>query len=467
MAAGLAVSNRAVVTAQIADVRPKYFSPFSVGLLCLLVYVNTVLGFREVGLAAQVVVFVALVSLWFAFVGFRIRSAVFAAVALVPGTQVEGVGYFMLPGMALTLSDLFTVIVILLFLVRPQRLQRTRFTTLLWVLLGVCFLSVTFAANPIAHTGQLIRLGLSISFFAIILGSPDDTLKRPVFYALLVWPFVVLVNIAGLEYLWQFLTFGEGQALNLAKTGEVLLGSHLVVMCLFFLVPLAAYLNAPRFVWCMLLLYLLILSVFSNSRSLVIGLGLGMFLYIFFASSAKKRSLVQIVAVIALAGGLVFGVATLGFFNFGADVGSKSVSSFVRIAKIEAAFLTYLNNPVLGIGYGAAAVVDGNHQKDLSKDSNPDFLMELINVKAGAETTPPQILAETGTLGGVVSLLILALGFQRMVQLLRDRALPFSVKLNLLALVIMFFIGFLGGNSYAMVPFFMAMPFVFGNTRWG
>lgn len=464
MAAALAVSNR---TAPIqANVRPRYFTPVSIGLLCLLVYANTALAFREVGLNAQLVVFGVLVSLWFAFVGFRIRSAVFAAVALAPATLIEGVGYFMLPGMALTLSDLFTLIAILMFLARPQPLQRNRFTTLLWGLFVVSFLSILLAANPTAHAGQFVRLGLSITFLTIILASPGDTLKQPFFFALLAWPFVVLAYITGLDYLWRFLTFGEGRVLNLAETGEVLLGSHLIILNLVFLVPLLVFLRTPRWLLVGLLPYLLVLIVFSYSRSLVIGLAAALLLSKLFMRSDKKSTLVKWIIPTTLAGGLVLGVASLGFFNFGADEGSKASSSYIRIAKIAAASQTYLDNPVMGIGYGAAVVVDGKRQEVWLSDPNADFLLEIVNVQASAESTPPQILAETGTFGGLMSLLILVMGFRHLVQILRSSAAPPYAKLALLALVVMFVAGFLGGNSYASVPFFMAMPFVFGAIRW-
>ncbi len=468
MSTSLTDFSRTLISAPIqADIQPRYFTPMSVGLICLLVYINTLLAFREVGLTAQLLVFVVLVSLWFSLVGFRIRSAVFAAVVLQPATLLHGVGYLMLPGMALALGDLFVLIVIFLYLVQPQPLRLCRFTMLLWVLLGVCLLSVMFAVNPIAHTGQLIRLGLLLIFIQIIMGSPDDTLKRPVFYALLVWPFVALAQIAGQEYLWRFITFGEGRALNLAETGEVLLGSHLVVYHLFFLVPLLVYLRLPRSTLIIVIAYLTTLTVFSNSRSLVIGVGLGLILYMLFVRTTKNLSLVKVGIITSIFGGLVIGVATLGFFNFGVDEGSKATSSYIRIAKIEAAFNTYRDNPLLGIGFGAVGAIDSKRQEEWLHDLNVDFMAEIINVKASAETAPLQILAETGTLGGIVSLLILALGFRRILEFYRDSRIPLSSKFTLLVITVMFFVNFLGSNSFTSIPFFMAMPFVLGKIRWG
>lgn len=446
---------------------PKYFSPLSVALLCLLVYTNTVLSYNEISLTAQLVVFTALALLWFSLVGFRLRSAVFASIVLIPASLIEGVGVFMLPGMALTPNEIFSIIAILMFFARPQPLQYSRFITLLWTLFIVCLLSIVLADNPISHIGQLLRLGLSITVLTVVVASPGDVQKTPFFYAPLAWPFVVFAHLAGLEYLWRFLTFGEGRALNMAETGEVLLGSHMVVGYIFFFLPLLVYLRAPRLISFMLLSYFLILSIFSYSRSLVIGLALGLLFYILILRVAKKRSFVQMVTFTAIVGGLVFGVVTMGFFSFGTNEGLKTSSSYLRIAKIAAAYQTYLDNPMFGIGYGAAAAIDGRRQAEWIQDPDVDFLSEFIIVKASAETTPLQILAETGTVGGVVSLFILALGFQRMMQLLRMEACPLSAKLTLLALAVLFVTGFVGGNSYAAIPFFMAIPFVFSNIRWG
>jgi len=75
-----------------------------------------------------------LASACFAFVGFRTSAAVFAAVALMPLSFLQAPAFFELPGMRLTLGELFGVITPLLFCARPQPLYRSRFTSLLLVL---------------------------------------------------------------------------------------------------------------------------------------------------------------------------------------------------------------------------------------------------------------------------------------------------------------------------------------------
>jgi len=157
---------------------------------------------------------------------------------------------------------------------------------------------------------------------------------------------------------------------------------------------------------------------------------------------------------------MFFGVATLDYFNFD-EQGSKVVSSDIRRAKIERVFQVYLNNSVLGIGYGASGVIDDKREVRSSAGSI-DAAIE--GIQANAETTPYQILAETGTLGGVVSLFMLVLASERILQILRDKTFPGSVKMDLLVSESFFICDFLGADIFSSVPFNMALPFILGRV---
>lgn len=214
--------------------RSPCFGWLSVGVLSLLVYVNTAVVAAEAPVVYQLLLACMITIVWFSLVRMRLASAIFASVALMPAT-LFGVGFFMLPGMALTLSDLFTLIAICLYLLRPQTLYRDRFIILLWLLVLVCVLSDVAAANPIAHVGSIMRLILSVALLTIVLGSAGDSLRRHVTMAFLAWPFVMLTYLAAQEgYLWKFLSFSDGESLRVLETGNLLLGSHLIVSYLLF-----------------------------------------------------------------------------------------------------------------------------------------------------------------------------------------------------------------------------------------
>jgi hypothetical protein len=69
---------------------PRYFSIASVGLLMLLVYANTSLAFKEMGLQSQLMAVLPLVAVWFGVVGMRLESAIFASIALMPAVTFLG-----------------------------------------------------------------------------------------------------------------------------------------------------------------------------------------------------------------------------------------------------------------------------------------------------------------------------------------------------------------------------------------
>jgi hypothetical protein len=442
------------------DVRPRYFSVASAALLALLVYANTSISFKEFGLQSQFIAVVPLIALWFIVVGIHLQSAIFASIALWPATGLWGVGFLALPGMALTLSDLLTAITFFLFIVRPPPLYSTKYTTLIWLLLGVCFASILLAANPTSHFGSLIRLVFSISLISIILASSGDTLKKPVFYATLLWPVIALSNVAGVEGLWRFISFGDSAAFSLAETGEVLLGSHTIVMNILFLLPLFVLLKTHRIFIFLVLTWLLVLVIFSYSRSLSIGIGTSLLIYFLFMIVGKWK-IVKLALVAVLGAGLVFGVARLDYFNFTPDEGSKSFSSSVRIAKMLASWNTFTENPVFGIGYGAVGAIDTKSMNFNPLGTDAGFLDNLTNVKASSEFTPLQILAETGLAGGVISLFLIGISIKRTFLLLKNPEKPTSLKLTLMCLIVVFVTSFVGSNAFGNLAFLLAIPLIF------
>ena len=58
------------------NVRPRYFSIASTALLALLVYANTSIAFKELGLQIQLMAVVPLIAVWFMLVGIRLQYGV-------------------------------------------------------------------------------------------------------------------------------------------------------------------------------------------------------------------------------------------------------------------------------------------------------------------------------------------------------------------------------------------------------
>jgi O-antigen ligase len=161
---------------------------------------------------------------------------------------------------------------------------------------------------------------------------------------------------------------------------------------------------------------------------------------------------------------IVCGIGALSILNFDLVGGQKAQSSYVRLAKIEAAWHTFMENPFLGIGYGAAAIADD--VSSFPSIMNSENLDQFIDVKAGAEFTPSQILAETGLAGGLIALFLFWISFRRTTRLLKNPNKSEAIKICLLSVIVFYITGFVGGNLFNCIPFALAAPFIFDSIEF-
>lgn len=127
---------------------------------------------------------------------------------------------------------------------------------------------------------------------------------------------------------------------------------------------------------------------------------------------------------------------------------------------------TWLDNPILGICYGASSAVESLRMQQVIGDGNFDLELYLEYSVGNLKTTLPEILVETGTMGAFIVFFILSAGGRFFFQALKSPSIPHYAKLALLALCVIFLTNFLGGNSFASLPFFMTLPLVFLKSRW-
>lgn len=449
-----------VVVDEAMPLSPRYFSPLSVALLALLVFVNTQFSFKLFGLESQIMALLIISSIWLFQARIRLDSMVFGSVALMPATALWGVGYIALPGASISLSDIFTIATLCLFPLIPKPLQNSKFIIYTWLLLLACLISLILAENSIAHLGQFIRIFISASLVTIILSSRDECLKRPVLYGMLVWPIIAFSYIAGVEEFWRFISFGNGAVFNNNETGEVLLGSHVMVVYIIFSLPLALFLKISKIKLFILVTLLMAFSIFSYSRSLLIGVGAAILFYLIYMGRGGTGRF-KICIALFLSAVLIFGVINLGYFSFSLSEGSKALSTSVRIAKMSAAWDTFKDNPFFGIGYGAVGVVDSRGVDFIPLGiDNPEYFNQSIGVKASAEFTPLQVLAETGLASGLIVLILIIASFKRVINILGDARSANFLKVALLCWIIFFITGFVGGNAYGTLIFMLAIPYM-------
>lgn len=97
--------------------------------------------------------------------------------------------------------------------------------------------------------------------------------------------------------------------------------------------------------------------------------------------------------------------------------------------------------------------------------NDPRYLERAIDVKASSEFTPIQILAETGSFGGLISFILLFYTFKKFILSV------IKVNNNLLHLyillcwLILFITTFIGGNSFSTLPLYLSMPFILENIK--
>ena len=158
---------------------------------------------------------------------------------------VEGAGYIFFPGMALTPSDLLGVVGLFIWLRDRHPLRLKPFTRLAWVLLGVCLVSVLLTLN-LDYKGQVARLVLQVLLVTAIFSAPGTASTKAFVDGICAWPVVALACLWGAGKAMRFFTFGSGNALAPQETGEVLYGSHQVVM---YFLPLISLVLAKKAVW--------------------------------------------------------------------------------------------------------------------------------------------------------------------------------------------------------------------------
>ena len=178
----------------------------------------------------------------------------------------------------------------------------------------------------------------------------------------------------------------------------------------------------------------------------MIALGVAALTYLALNVTSRKKFM-SVLIIVLLFVGIAVGVYRVGFFDW-SKVGSKQGSNEIRYEKIVKTWDTYLSSPVLGIGYGAVGALDSKRVADsLATD-----------VKASAEFTPLQILAETGTLGGVFSVWLLVFAGRRLLWALRSPGLPRYAQILLYTWIVVFISDFLGSNSYSSLIYMLMFP---------
>lgn len=434
---------------QAARVRklPRYLNWGSWALIAGFVYLNTSLSFEfdsqpRDSLNQQLAIFALFCIVWFSWVGLRLPNAIFATVAFGPAVLVEGYGFFQTSFAALSPADLMMLVAIGLWLSQKPRLVWSKFISLAAALFGVCALSALLTFN-LELIGSVARFGFWVLLVWIILSHPGHSLKKAFVDGLLLMPITALAYLRGVNGLWRFFSFGEGRALNMFSTGEVLYGSHQVIMNLVFLIPLITLLGRD-FLVIPLLLTIFFYMVFSFSRSLIFATGIAFLTYLLVNIRSYRRLALAAIASL-LFGGIAVTVSQNEIFNFTEDNGAKGESNVIRLTKMKNAFISYYNHPFLGKGFGSAGIISKTNTQYADQDVNPEF-------------TPLQILAETGTLGGMLSVWLLLFAGRRCLSVLRSPSVPNYVQLALYGWIIFFITGFVGGNAYNQLITTLAFP---------
>jgi hypothetical protein len=440
---------------------PRYFAALSLLLLALMVFANVLISKNEVGFAVQLVAFISFTFIWLIIAGFTIRSLLFGAVALVPSVTYEGIGYLEFPGMALTPADMFMVLAIAAIAhERGFPKLSGRFSALIWIWFAVCFLSAFISADLMGRFGSLVRLLLDVLLVYFLVATKNHQYKRVVLYGMLAWPLVVFTHMGAMGQTWDFITMYQA-----AETSP-LIGSSSYIKYFLLIVPLLLMFRVNKLFIFAVLIALMPYIILAKSRSLLLGLIFASGCFLFFSRQFKhtRNTLLKIILVATMAPILFVGVASWQGKEFSFDWSAGIQGDYLRVTKMTAAINTFLDNPVLGIGYGQA-VIDakamGREGANLQNTSAVEFYELATSYSTSAESTPFQMIAEVGLAGTVLGLLLLLIGLKNGLSVLRDKGCPHYIKISLLCFSVIYVAEMIGGNRLQSVVFISAVPVIF------
>ena len=443
---------------------PKFFNAASFFLLGVLTSVNTVLAHSGINGFLQLSVICVSYCTWFFIFGRTFSALVFSSVALMPSTLLLGVGYIKLPGMAISMTDLLISAFLFRTALRtPHRFRFSLNAILLWCLLLVCAMTILSARSPTAHLGIFVRLCVMVSFLSIVLSDSRNRLQHSAVLGMMVWPFTAVAQLVGLGLFWRFISFENFAALNLWGAKLPLVGSHQVVVHLIFLIPLLLFFKFNRGIILITAMWLSVLIVAAQSRSLIVAAAVAFFAY-YFSIKLRIEHIFRHIALWALVATIAVLILAMGFFSFSVFEGPKASSSQIRIIKAIKVWETFTDNPFLGVGYGAVGAIDIPNTASAVEATAPDYFTKITNIQASAEFTPLQILAETGLVGGVVVAIMMLIYVLNVKRMLQANTTAMSLKLVLLCSLVVFLTGMLGSNFYDSFAFWTSVPgLVIGN----
>jgi hypothetical protein len=294
---------------------------------------------------------------------------------------------------------------------------------------------------------------LALAFlFSIYILSGDVGRKKAFLYGLMLTPLTVLSYLVANGKFMEFLTLNYGGVLNFFETGNVLYGSAVVVGWLIYLIPLFIYLNINKIYLYFLIFILIIYSILSMSRSFILSIIIALILYLI----SFKNSIFKFISILIITIGFSYYSITSNIFSLHSQ--SKGGSNAVRYSKMIDTFESFLNAPILGVGYGGANILDKSINIIEPSVQNAQNYTNLQKVSASAEFTPLQIASETGILGIFFSIWLMVLVAKAVSRLLGDKKIDGYLLAITYCWLINFIYGFIGSNYFSQFIVSLTIP---------
>ena len=428
----------------------------SIVLLSVYTLLNTWLtvnpGYYELKKNAelQILLFVIFSLAWFALMGFNPYSAIFCTIALEPAAQLYSYGMIFLEAASLTPSELMSVVTTGLLLATKRKKKNTLYFAVYCLLIIICGASALMKLDA-AYFGGVARLLLIFILVGNSLTEKSGLLATAFLHGMLMWPFVIFAHATGFGGTLNFFTFNYGAAFRPEVSGSVLVGGPNLVVFGLFIVPFLLGKNkktAAILAGSFFIPYI----VFSWSRSLLVSIFL--FLVIFLLMTLDYKKLIFLLIATILTGACIINFSFISFDT------SKNVakldSNLIRESKMNAAWKTFKENMLIGVGYNTVYAFDTRQQLSTA-NLFTDHITPFADVKSSAEFTPLQVLAEIGIVGGSIFLLFLGSSIFYFFKILKKR-LSDSDKSLAIFWFIWYFTFFLAGNFlqktllYGVVP---------------
>lgn len=387
----------------------------------------------------------------------RLESLVFASFATLPVIN----SYILIGSFSLTLTDIFTVLFIIRYLLGGQIRISGGFAIMAVGLFMASIASLVYSKLGLASLGMLLRFGILLFFICVIVSRKSEkSFFNDVLLGCLTMPLIACCTYSGESLLFIMAYY------NLVEFSKVIYSFQYPIWFAM-LLPLVLQIKIPDILVKSVIILVTVICTLSYSRSIYIGFIFGTLIFIIFYKAQSNKQLLSLFIIkcslFIVIGALLFiTIIVFDSFNFSTVASTSEYGNNLQSASTESRYLkmgntleSVLEYPLLGAGFGAdndeAFVAQGKYE-------NPVF-----NKPLNSEFGPLNVLSEVGVVGSFFLFAMVIISFNCLIRCLSDRGALLPGKIVVLIAYSGFLSTFLNSNAFKvqLIYFFLAIPVIY------